>query len=192
MLEWTGKTKRFQNNWNVTWPYRKTPWHWRGSVVKIIWEILLDLRVQNPCLPSVVPQNTFEPGHEKMCLMSYANNKVAGQSAHSRSLISAFVVRCLDSIISLVSISEISSLYLSSIAEQAGLSLTWSQTPEDTFSHDEAHLDYKRYVNLVIQWLENSMHINVYSSTETNMKVSWMDTDRALGRKLCACCVVAN
>ena len=33
-----------------------------------------------------------------MCLMSYANNKGADQPAHSRSLISAFVVRCLDSI----------------------------------------------------------------------------------------------
>ena len=34
-----------------------------------------------------------------MCLMSYANNKGADQPAHPRSLISAFVVRCLDSII---------------------------------------------------------------------------------------------
>ena len=40
--------------------------------------------------------NIYEPGHEKMCLMSYANNKGADQSAHVRSLISAFVVRCLD------------------------------------------------------------------------------------------------
>ena len=54
--------------------------------------------------------NIFEPGHEKMCLMSYANNKVADQPAHPRSLISAFVVRCLDSIISLDSIAEISRL----------------------------------------------------------------------------------
>ena len=53
---------------------------------------------------------TYEPGHEKMCLMSYANNKGADQSAHSRSLINAFVVRCLDSIIPLVSIAEISRL----------------------------------------------------------------------------------
>ena len=52
----------------------------------------------------------FEPGHEKMCLMSYANNKGADQPAHPRSLISAFVVRCLDSIISLDSIAEISRL----------------------------------------------------------------------------------
>ena len=29
---------------------------------------------------------------------------------------------------------------LASVAEQASLSLTWSETPEDTFSHNEAHL----------------------------------------------------
>ena len=49
-----------------------------------------------------------EPGHEKMCLMSNANNKGADQPAHPCSLISAVVVRCLDSIISLDSIDEIS------------------------------------------------------------------------------------
>ena len=27
-----------------------------------------------------------------------------------------------------------------SVAEQAGLSLIWSETPEDMFSHDEAHI----------------------------------------------------
>ena len=48
------------------------------------------------------------PGHAKMCLMPYANNKGADQTAHPHSLISAFVVRFLDSIISLVSRSEIS------------------------------------------------------------------------------------
>ena len=55
-------------------------------------------------------ENKIEPGHEKMCLMSYANNKGADQPAHPRSLISAFVVRCLDSIISLDSIAEMSRL----------------------------------------------------------------------------------
>ena len=49
-------------------------------------------------------------GHEKTCLMSYANNKGAGQPAHSRSLISAFIICCLDSVISLDSIAEISRL----------------------------------------------------------------------------------
>ena len=33
----------------------------------------------------------YEPDHDKMCLMSYANNKGADQPAHPRSLISAFV-----------------------------------------------------------------------------------------------------
>ena len=42
--------------------------------------------------------------------MSYVNNKGADQPAHLRSLISAFVVRCLDSIISLDSIAKISTL----------------------------------------------------------------------------------
>ena len=52
----------------------------------------------------------YESGHEKKCLMSYANNKGADQHAHPRSLISTFVVHCLDSIISLDSIAEISLL----------------------------------------------------------------------------------
>ena len=56
--------------------------------------------------------DVVEPGHEKMCLMSYPNNKGADQPAHSDSLISAFIFRCLDSIkhVSLDSIAEISRL----------------------------------------------------------------------------------
>ena len=65
--------------------------------------------------------------------MAYANNKGADQPAHLRSLIRAFVVCCLDSIILLVSTSEIWSLYLASVAAQAGLSLPWSQTPKTGF-----------------------------------------------------------
>ena len=57
-------------------------------------------------------------------VLPYASNKGTDQPAHPRSLISAFVFRCLDSIIPLVSISKISSLQLVSVAEQAGLSLT--------------------------------------------------------------------
>ena len=53
------------------------------------------------------PLIPYEPGHEKMCLTSYANNKGADQPAHP---ISAFVVCYLDSIISLDSIAEISRL----------------------------------------------------------------------------------
>ena len=41
----------------------------------------------------------YGPGHVKTCLMSYTNNKGADQPAHTHSLISTFVVRCLDSMI---------------------------------------------------------------------------------------------
>ena len=43
-------------------------------------------------------------------VLPYANNKVADQPAHPHSLISAFVVHCLDSIIPLLAIAEISRL----------------------------------------------------------------------------------
>ena len=59
---------------------------------------------------TIIHHIIHEPGHEKMCLMSYANNNGADQPAHPRSLISAFIVRCLDSIISLDSVAEISRL----------------------------------------------------------------------------------
>ena len=68
--------------------------------------------------------------------MPYANNKGADQPAHPRSLISAFVVRCLDSIIPLVSISEILSF-----CDCAGrFESTLVANPEDRFSRDEAQL----------------------------------------------------
>ena len=67
--------------------------------------------------------------------MVYANKKGADQPAHPRSLISTFVVRCLDSILSLVSILKISCLQLASVAEQTGLSFTWTETPK-RFSRD--------------------------------------------------------
>ena len=65
--------------------------------------------------------------------MPYANNKGSDQPAHPRSLISTFVVCCLDSIIPLVSVSRILSLFLAAEAEQPVLSLTWSQTPKTGF-----------------------------------------------------------
>ena len=67
--------------------------------------------------------------------MPYANNKGAGQTALLHSLISTFVVRCLVSIISLVSISEISSLWLVPIAESYLVA-----NFKDRFSCDEAQL----------------------------------------------------
>ena len=64
--------------------------------------------------------------------LSYANNKGVDQpAAHPRSLISAFIVRCLD--IPMLAISKTARLWLLSVAEQAGLSLTWPQTPRTGF-----------------------------------------------------------
>ena len=52
---------------------------------------------------------------------------------HTRSLISAFVFRLLESIISRLATSEFSNFQLVSIAEQAGLSLALSETPKIGF-----------------------------------------------------------
>ena len=64
--------------------------------------------------------------------MPYVNNKGADEPAHLHSLISAFVVCCLDSIPTLAK-SKISSVKLKSAAEQASLSLTWLPTPKTSF-----------------------------------------------------------
>ena len=82
--------------------------------------------------------------------MPYANNKGADQPAHPCSLISTFV-SCLDSIISLVSISEISSRYLASVAGQAGLCPTWWKTHEDRFSRDVG-------LSCLVNWHAGCMH----------------------------------
>ena len=57
--------------------------------------------------------------------MPYAN-KGANQPTHPRGLVSSFVVRCLDCIMSILVKSKISRLFLVSVAEQADLSHTWS------------------------------------------------------------------
>ena len=59
--------------------------------------------------------------------------KSVDQPAHLRSLISAFVVHCLDSIILLPSISKLSSLYLASVAAETSLSLPGPQTSKTGF-----------------------------------------------------------
>ena len=51
---------------------------------------------------------TYGPRREKTCLRGFANNTGADQPAHSRSLISAFVIRFLICIISRLATGEIS------------------------------------------------------------------------------------
>ena len=60
----------------------------------------------------------------------------ADQPAHPRSLISAFVVHCLDSIISILAISKFSRLWLAFVA---------GQNPEDRFSRDGALLNSRTF-----------------------------------------------
>ena len=55
-------------------------------------------------------ENIYELRHGKTSLMPYANNRGTDQSAHPRSLISAFIVRCLDSMTHILDISKISRL----------------------------------------------------------------------------------
>ena len=64
--------------------------------------------------------------------------KGTDQPAHPRSLISTFVVRCLDSIIFLVYKSEISSFYCDCAYQ---FESTLVAKPEDRFSRDEAHTE---------------------------------------------------
>ena len=74
--------------------------------------------------------------------LPYANNKGADQPAHPHSLISAFVVRCIDSI-PLVFIHKISSLYLVSVCwfeTVCWFESTLVANPEDRFSRDGAHM----------------------------------------------------
>ena len=56
-----------------------------------------------------------------------------GYEQHPRSLISAFVIRLLESIISKPATSEISIFYLVSVAEETGLSLAFSETQKTGF-----------------------------------------------------------
>ena len=67
---------------------------------------------------------TNGPWHEKNLSSGFGNNKDAVQPVHPCSLISTFVIRLLESIVSKLAIREIAFFYLASVAEQAGLNLT--------------------------------------------------------------------
>ena len=88
----------------------------------------------------------YESCHEKTCLYHMRSTKAQ---------ISAFVVHCLDSVIPLLAIAEISRLWLVSIAEQAGLSLNWSQTTKTGFL-----VTWLIWLMLtIVLWLKSSHYI---------------------------------
>ena len=59
--------------------------------------------------------------------MGFACNKCADEPALPRSLISTFIIRVLESIISRLAMSEIPILWLVSVVEQAGLNPTLTE-----------------------------------------------------------------
>ena len=63
----------------------------------------------------------------------HANNKSADQTVLSHSLISAIVIRSLESIVSKLASGKLSIFGLVSVLEQFGLSLTQSETPKTGF-----------------------------------------------------------
>ena len=76
---------------------------------------------------------SYGPRREKICLRGDANNTGADQPAQLRSLISAFVIRFLENIISKRATNEISIFLLVSVAEEIGLSHAFSETPKTGF-----------------------------------------------------------
>ena len=76
---------------------------------------LLEDRLQQHSTPGVLPDRVSHPllmpngpHRKKTCRRGFANNTGADQSAHPRSLISAFVIRLLESIIPRLAMNKIS------------------------------------------------------------------------------------
>ena len=90
--------------------------------------------------------------------------------------------RCLDSIISLDSIAEISRLKLASVAAQTGLCLAWSETPEDTFCRVVAHFHsafsvFREHMKLpcckwVHEWFGKFLPNQILANSPSNF--SWL------------------
>ena len=66
-------------------------------------------------------------------VLAYATNKDADHSAHLRSLISTFVIRCLDIRMLAAFAYEFPRCSIASEANQVGLCLPWSEIPKTGF-----------------------------------------------------------
>ena len=75
-----------------------------------------------------------------ICLQGFANNTGTDQPAHQRSLISAFVIRFLESIICKLATGEILIFKLVFVAEETGLKLALAEIPKTGLSSDETHM----------------------------------------------------
>ena len=70
------------------------------------------------------------PRCEETFLRRFENNTGADQPVHPRSLISAFVICFLESVIRNLVTGEISIFYLVSVAKETGCKLAFSETPK--------------------------------------------------------------
>ena len=103
------------------------------------------------------------PRHEKTCLRGFANNTGADQPVHLRSLISAFFIRLLDSVIYRHATSAIS-LFLASLCSLGDcFESHFIGNPEDRFCRNEAHL---RKESVDLRGLTAICHANGLSQTE--------------------------
>ena len=76
----------------------------------------------------------------KPVFRGFANNTGTDQPAHLCSLISAFVIRFLESTICKLATGEISIFYIVSVAEETVLKLALSETHGDRFCCVKAHI----------------------------------------------------
>ena len=134
---------------------------------------------------------TYGLDARKSCLQGFGNNKGADQPAHPRSLISAFVIRLLESIICKLATGEISILKLVSVAEETGFKLTLSETPKKGFLATRPIFKLIILPNIKALILDTLNHIyamkalricnyvfllHVLLKTVTKCLVTWADT----------------
>ena len=139
VLSCRGSFQLYQDNEKILWSVHWTVFSWECLLPQT--EFICNPTVQQfgliieliSFLHSNIQWSYIWTTSWQSLLLPYANNRGTDQPVHPRRLICAFVFRCLDSIISLLAIAEISRPSLVSSAEQACLSLTWSETRKTGF-----------------------------------------------------------
>ena len=96
---------------------------------------------------------------------------------------------CLDRIIPLVSIPEISSLYLSSVAAQTGLSLLWSQTWRQVFLRCGSYKpEYSKTYKIITELLLDKTNKMTYAPIEAHIRLGihpvWSESSLSAWRQL--------
>ena len=91
------------------------------------------------CCLHILASTRLAVTQENLSLV-HANNKGPDQPAHLRSLISAYVIRFPPSMISILTSYIVSSFYLVSVSEQAGLGMTWSESLKTGFVAQDPYI----------------------------------------------------